>query len=314
MGTVVLGGKDSKVGTSTGTEREVKEHYAAGRYEKAYALTLSNRLGNAVSFLYVEEHRAKKVQRFLDLTGKTEWDGVLLCRNLAFVQMNPIPPRGIEDAKKLCKAPDQRETGQPGPAFYGFRTLIKDAANKGDAARQRRMLFKALLAGQLMATLTPEACEVARIYEEDSDLGQALAFWVMAWCMERERQNKSWFGRIGENIGRLLGKMRLDAKAAAWVAWSAKPLDSGEFPLYGTYRFPPAWTEALDAKLSDFDRSDPRRNYHYAQMLFQLGRVKDAIQVGTQSLRLARAASTTKNMKRNIAPYDKWQEAFPRGI
>jgi len=180
MGKVGLGEKGSKVGDAMGKSREVRELHAAGQHERAYDVAIKNRLASAVSFLYVEEHKAH-TDRFLELTGNTEWDGVLLCRNLAFARMDPIPPRGLADARRLCKAPDQKETGQPGPALYGFRTLIKDAENRADPELQLQLLYEVLIAGQLSATLTPEVCKVARLHRGRNELRGSLAFWVLAW-------------------------------------------------------------------------------------------------------------------------------------
>lgn len=313
MGRAVLGGAESRTGEATGLEREVRELYAAGRVEDAYRLAIRHRLHRAVSFLYGEEIKAHR-DRFLQLTGDTEWEGVLLCRNLAFARMDAIPPRGIEDAKRLTKVPDQSETGQAGPAFYGYRTLIRDAENRGDTDREIDLLFKALLTGQLMSTLSPEACELGRVYEKQKDLRASLAFRVLAWSMEKERRRKGLFETITRNITRNLATLGLQEKVQEWTRWSAAPRESGPFPLYDTYKFPPEWATALEAKLKDYDRSAPRRNYHYAMMLFQVGRVREALTANAESVHLARSASFRKRAREAGVCYREWREAFPRGI
>jgi len=132
--------------------------------------------------------------------------------------------------------------------------------------------------------------------------------------MEKERRHQHYFGDIGKSIMDILGNMGLDQKASEWRRWSSKPLDGGEFPLYGTYSFPAEWAKAIEAKVSDFDRSSPRRNAVYARMLFQVGCVAEAVRIAAQVLRSVRTESTRKWISRDVAGYGKWLKAFPRGI
>lgn len=314
MGKAVLGAKHANAGDSTGAELQVKELYAAGQYPDAYALAITNKLSGALVFLYGADQKSNP-ERFLELTGQTGWESVLLYRNLIYAGMNPIPPRGIEDARKLVLAPDLRDTGQPGPACYGYLTLIRDAQNRGALEQLPGLLTQALLAGQLSSTMTPQACELARIYQQQGDDRRALAFWALAWCMERDRQPvRALSGEIAANIANTLDRMGLDEKARVWQKWAGQPLAGGDFPLYGAYSFPPEWIRAVTAKFTDFDRSAPLKNFMYAQMLFRVGRVREAIAIRDQALNLLTAASMRAWVERDTRHYESWLQAFPRGI
>ena len=285
---------------------EVKKLYEAERYREAYKLASGHKTW---SFLYGKEREAKEegVNRFLRLTEGTNDLPTLGYRCKFFAGMNPIPPEGIDDAKKLSEHHDWRYKGN------GLITLAADARNRGDKAKELDFVFKSILT-VLNKYSAGSLRRIALLYDKEKNDKAALAFRILGWYVLKDSPANYWYKGISKEIADDLEKLGKSELANKWLKWVDNPLKSGVFPLYGVYEFPAKWKADLKVALEDFDRTTAYNMWRYTETLYQLGRIDEAMDIMDKTLQLKHPPNNVKAMESSLVEWEKWSEVFPQNL
>ena len=213
--------------------------------------------------------------------------------------------------KELCKVVMDSDANRwiKAPAYFQLSKL-ELKGEKPDLSKAFAYNVDAILTDKLKSSYYL-LC-LAKISIQENDYKAALGFATLSWWGFFNSGNKPWLKISAVTIKACLEKTADPDTVQQWEEWLRKGLYSSvPTPVKSKLIvFPKYWNEEVSRKLQNMPRTNTAEVIAYGEILYRLGRLKEAEQVFARCLNLKQTNRSKVKINKYFENCKKWQNAI----